>query len=60
MHGVKPGPKPYLNKAEGSKLEDFFEVTSTVGKTWKQVMDIVESTAQYWEKQKLVNGGLIA
>ena len=31
VHGVKPGPKPYLNKAEESELAEFLEVTSSVG-----------------------------
>ena len=42
------GPKPYVNKAEESELAEFLEVTSSAGygKTRKQVMEIVESTAQ--------------
>ena len=31
VHGVKPGPKPYLNKAEESELAEFLGVTSCVG-----------------------------
>ena len=48
IHGIKPGPKPYLNKAEESELAEFLEVTSSVGygKTRKEIMGIVEATAQ--------------
>ena len=48
VHRIKPGPKPYLNKAEESELAEFLEVTSSVGygKTRKEVMGIVEATAQ--------------
>ena len=30
-HGIKPGPKLYLNKAEESESAEFLEVTSSVG-----------------------------
>ena len=48
VHGIKPGPKLYLNKAEQSELAEFLEVTSSVGygKTRKEVMGIAEATAQ--------------
>jgi len=48
VHGIKLGPKPYLTKAEESKLAEFLEVTSSVGygKTRKEVMGIAEATAQ--------------
>ena len=53
VHGVKPGSKLYLNKAEKTELAEFLEVTSSVGygKAQNQVMEIVKSTAQ--EKELL-------
>jgi len=48
IHGTKSGPKPFLNKAEESELAEFLEITAKVGygKTRKQVLKIVESTAK--------------
>ena len=45
VHGIKPGPKSYLNKAEESELAEFLEVTSSMGygKTQKEIMGIVEA-----------------
>ena len=31
QHGVKPGPKPYLNEVEEKDLAEFLEVTSSIG-----------------------------
>ena len=47
QHGTRPGPNPYLNKLEEGNLVEFLEFVSLVGygKTRKQVMNIVESTA---------------
>ena len=61
QHGIRPGPKPYLNKLEEGNLVKFLEVVSAVGygKTRKQVMNIVESTAHdkgILKKQKINNG----
>jgi len=48
FHGTKPGPKPYLDKTEEKELAEFLQTTAEVGygKTRKQVMNIVESTAR--------------
>ena len=48
MHGTKPRPKPYLNKTEEKELAEFLQTTAEVGygKTRKQVLNIVESTAR--------------
>ena len=61
QHGIRPGPKPYLNKLEEGNLVEFLEVVSGVGygKTRKQVMNIVESTARdkgILKKQKISDG----
>ena len=61
QHGTRPGPTPYLNKSEEGNLVEFLEVVSSVGygKTRKQVMNIVESTARdkgILKKQKISDG----
>ena len=61
QHGTRPGPNPYLNKLEEGNLVEFLEVVSSVGygKTRKQVMNIVKSTARdkgILKKQKISDG----
>ena len=61
QHGIKPGPKAYLNKLEEGNLVEFLEVVSGVGygTTRKQVMNIVESTVRdkgILKKQKISDG----
>jgi len=48
QHGVKPGPKSYLNEVEEKDLAEFLKVTSSIGygKTRKQVKAVVETAAQ--------------
>ena len=45
---TKPRPKPYLDKIEEKELAEFLQTTAEMGygKTRKQVMNIVESTAR--------------
>jgi len=47
QHGVKPGPKSYLNEVEEIDLTEFLEVTFSIGygKTRKQVEAVVETAA---------------
>ena len=61
QHGIRPGPKPYLNKLEEGNLVNFIEVVAEVGygKTRKQVLNLVESTARdegVLRKQKISDG----
>ena len=61
QHGIRPGPKPYLNKLEEQNLVNFLQVVSGVGygKTRKQVMNLVESIARdkgVLRKQKISDG----
>ena len=61
QHGTRPGPTPYLNKSEEGNLVEFLEVVPSVGygKTRKQVMSIVESTARdkgILKKHKISDG----
>ena len=61
QHGIRPGPKPYLNKSEEGNLVNFLEVVAEVGygKTRKQVLNLVESTAcdkGVLRKQKISDG----
>jgi len=62
QHGIPPGPKPYLNKfEEEGNLTMFLEVVAGVGygKTRKQVMNLVETTARdkgVLRKQKISDG----
>ena len=48
LHGVKPGPKPYLHPEEESELSQFLLQCSEVGygKTRRDVLSIVKSVAQ--------------
>ena len=48
QHGVKPGPKPYLNEVEEKDLTGFLEVTSSIGygKTRKQIKAVAETVAR--------------
>ena len=61
QHGVRPGPKPYLNQGEEKDLVNFLEVTSSIGygKTRKQIKAVVEKTARekgVLRKQKISDG----
>ena len=55
LHGVKPGPKPYLTSSEENELCDFLCEMGKIGygKTRKQVKDIAEAVAR--EKGTLRN-----
>jgi len=48
QHGVKPGPKPYLNEVEEKDLVGFLEVTPSIGygKTRKQIKAVAETIAR--------------
>ncbi len=45
---MNPGPKPYLNTAEESKLADFLKTSAKAayGKTCKQVLSVVQHVAK--------------
>ena len=47
IHGINPGPRPYLNKTEELELSQFLKKCSSIGygKTRKDVMSIVGSVA---------------
>ena len=48
VHGTKPGPQPYLNKAEEAELRDFVAVVGQIeyGKIRRQIKDIAEAVAR--------------
>ena len=48
VHGVKPGPKPYLNQSEEKELGSYLKHCAKVGygKTRKDVLCIVESVTR--------------
>ena len=48
LHGVKPGPKPYLSVEEETELAEFAIETASVGcgQTRKQIMTIAENVAK--------------
>ena len=48
IHGIKPGPTPYLDQKEEKKLADYLVLTAKVGfgKTRKQVKGIVATVAK--------------
>ena len=52
-HGIKPGPRPYLNDGEESALADHLTEAAKIGygKTRKEVKSIAESVAK--EKEYL-------
>ena len=47
IHGVKPGPRPYLSPAEEEELGNYLKDCAKMGygKTRKDVLGIVQSTA---------------
>ena len=47
-HGVKPGPRPYLEETEEAELASFIEQCATIGygKTRKDIMCIAQTTAE--------------
>lgn len=48
IHGVKPGPRPYLSPSEEKELGTFLKECAKVGvgKTRKDVLNIAQSVAQ--------------
>ena len=48
VHGVKPGPRPYLQEAEEKELSDYLITAAKVGygKTRKEVKGIAENIAK--------------
>ena len=61
QHGVKPGPKPYLNEVEEKDLAGFLEVMSSIGygKTRKQIKAVAETVARekgMLQKERISDG----
>ena len=54
IHGVKPGPKPYLSPSEEKELGTFLKECAKVGygKTRKDVLNIAQSVAQSVAQEK--------
>lgn len=48
VHGVKPGPRPYLERSEETELASFIEHCASLGygKSRKDIMCIAQSTAE--------------
>jgi len=47
VHGINPGPKPYLDKAEEEELSEFIMTVGKIGfgKTRKQIKSVTEKYA---------------
>ena len=50
VHGVNPGPKPYLDQPEEKELSNYLKQCTKVGcgKTRRDVLCIVESATSEW------------